>query len=97
MCAIVAVIIGLSAFTLLAPIFSKTDKVSTRESQDALRNGEQQIKLGEHEICNLEKLDIGTAVPILNDGEYVDTYDPSDDILYEGNICGTEQDSTKSS
>lgn len=91
MCAIVSVIVGLALFTLLAPLFSHRGEVSTKESQDALRNGQKQIKLGDYEICNLETLDIGVAVPILNDGQFLDTYEPSDDLLYEGNICGTEQ------
>ena len=65
--------------------------MNTSEQQDAIRNGETSIKLGEYEICDLSLLPIDSNVPIYSDGEVVDTYYSEDDILLEGFVCGTNQ------
>jgi len=78
---------GLAFFLLVS-----TNEVSTGKQQTELRNGATQITIGDYNICALERIDFDANVPIYSDGELIDTYTSENDILFEGYVCGTSQE-----
>jgi len=75
-------------------VSSSSGTVETSSFRSEVEEDSSTLTVGEYVICDWEKVDIDTHVPIFIDGEMDSFYESEEDTLIRGVLCGTDQSVT---
>lgn len=82
---------GTLIYALATTRGGERSNMSTQDVRNQIDQGESKLILGDYEVCNWEKIELG-EVQIYVDGVASDNFQPDGELLIEGVICDTKQE-----